>query len=234
MKTLMIVFFSLIACSGALAQQLPPRRVPLGGQRVPVSDSVVNRRFVRLNITDHKLAELKNIGLDLRDELLHSRSPNVMVDAAMLPVVFIGRVLSIVNTPCSRSDPFHSEVNVLVIDLLKGPRQLGDTLQLLRQSGIAIIDGSPRKIFYSNDPQFTVGDTALFFLDEIDHDPYLTASYKKYFSNRKAIDAPPRYWVRAANKHSIFDSHVNYYGSNLPIDSITTRIRKVARILNSR
>ena len=107
---------------------------PHGG-RVTASDSLINEHFRQANITEEKLAKLKEQGLDLRGHLSHSYDPDERVDAAMSDLVFIGKVLSIQDTRSSKSEPFHSKVNVQIIDLLKSPKQQNDTIQLLRESG---------------------------------------------------------------------------------------------------
>ena len=118
------------------------------------------------------------MGLDLRENMLHSYDADERVDAAMLPIVFIGKVLIIEDTPCAISEPFHSKVSVQIIDLLKGPKQRVNTIQLLRQSGAVLNYGNTKRIASTMEPTLTVGDTSVFYLDKIDDDPYLTTVYK--------------------------------------------------------
>ncbi len=231
MKTFFIAFICVISVRTVSAQQVKDNLMP-HGSRVTATDSVINGRFKERNITEQKLVKLKALGLDLREQLSHSRTPDERVDAAMLPIVFVGRVLSIENTPCPESEPFHSRVSVQIIKLLKGPRQPGDTIQLLRQSGIALINGQPREVIYSTDPPFTTGDTSVFYLDDISKDPYLATVYKAYIGKRKSAGTTPEYWVRGENKHDVINSVLDYYGSYMALDSFEMEIENVADILD--
>jgi hypothetical protein len=232
MRLLIILFFFIILIGIALAQQIDSKNTrPLGGRNV-ASDSSINERFKRHNITEEKLVKLKALGLDLREHLSHSHNADERVDAAMLDMVIIGKVLSIKDTLCPDTEPFHSRVNVQIIDLLKGPKQQGNTIELLRQSGVELYQGGTRKVAVSTDPPFTVGDTSVFYIGRIVDDPYLTSVYKDYFSKRKSMNEIPEYWVRAVNKHNIINSLVDYYGYYIPVDSFRVEIKNVAHIVD--
>ncbi len=232
MKSFLILLSFVVSIGTALAQQANERDDRSYGGRTIVSDSVINERFKRLNITEEKLVKLKALGIDLREHLSHRHYADERVDAAMLDLVIIGKILSIENTPYPDSEPFHSKVNVQIIDLLKGPKQQGNTIQLLRQSGLELYRGSTRRIAFSTDPTFIVGDTSVFYLTKIENDPYLTKVYKNYFSKRKSADASPQYWVRAVHKHDISNSIVDYNGHHMPVDSFKVEIKNVAHIVN--
>ena len=238
MKVFLTLFFFIVLITVGKAQWTNNHNVRPHSGRAVVSDSVVSQRFKRLCITEKKLEELKAIGVDLRYHLTQSHSPDERVDAVLGPVVIIGKVLNIKNflyKISSLSDtnhPFLSEVNVQIIDLLKGPKQLGDTIQILQQGGKAILHGKTENVFVSTEPKFTVGDTSVFYLSEIDHSSLLTALYKNYFSKRKLENASPAYWVRDENKHNIHNSVVDYYGYYIPVDSFKVEIKNVANIVD--
>ena len=84
----------------------------------------------------------------------------------------------------------------------------------------------------STDAIFTVGETSVFYSTNIEFDPYLTAVYKDYFSNKKSNEANPEYWVREGYKYKIINSHVNYNGYYIPIDSFKVEIKKIADIVD--
>ena len=239
MKVFLTLFFFIVLITVGKAQWTNNHNVRPHSGRAVVSDSVVSQRFKRLCITEKKLEELKAIGVDLRYQLTQSHSPDERVDAAMTPIVIVGKVLSIrdfhytlSSSLPDTSHPFLSEVNVQIIDLLKGPKNTGRTIQLMRQSGVAIYKGHEGETFISTDPVFTVGDTSVFYLSEIDHSSLLTALYKNYFSKRKLENASPAYWVRDENKHNIHNSVVDYYGYYIPVDSFKVEIKNVANIVD--
>jgi len=232
MRSLIIAFLLVIPIGIALAQRVESQNTRPHGGRTVASDSIINVHFKQANITENKLIKLKAQGIDLRDHLSHSYDADERVDAAMLPIVFIGKVLNIEDTLCPRSDPFHSKVNVQIIDLLKGPKQQGNTMQLLRQEGAVIDHGKTLVLDNSTDARFTIGDTSVFYLNDIDYDPFLTAVYKDFFSKRKSMNANPEYWVKGGHKHDISNSVVDYYGYHIPVDSFKVEIKNVAHIVD--
>lgn len=239
MKPFLFLFVFAISCGVVLSQQKmrtdSTKTRPHGG-RVIASDSLINEHFRQANITEEKLSKLKEIGLDLRGHLSQSYDADERVDAAMSDLVFIGKVLSIQDMPCAESEPFHSKVNVQIIDLLKGPRQQNDTIQLLIQSG-PITTKVNKKGHYlirdvTTDACFKIGKTYSLFAERTYNDPYLTTVYKDYFLKRKSAKMSPEYWVRGTDNYEIINSFVNYNGYYIPIDSFKVEIKKIADIVD--
>lgn len=112
-------------------------------------DSTTNKLVQRAGITSQKDEELKAIGVDLHDYVSRNSRGELLHDerchAGLSDLVFIGKVLSIVDIPGPSDDPFHSKVNVLILEVLRGPKQQSDTIQLLRQGGGIITDVTPSK-----------------------------------------------------------------------------------------
>jgi hypothetical protein len=201
--------------------------------RVPLKDEYINQGFQRQNITETKVEQLKKIGFDLREELSRGEGRDERVDAAMLDMVLIGKVMNIIDLPGPRADPFHSKVVVQIMELLRGPKQAGDTIQLLRQGGpITDYRGGKAIIRVSTESTMRIGETAAFFLTNVYHDSYLTTVNKSFFS-RQHLDLPnPSYWVSSNNKHGIVGSVVRYYDRDIPLDVFTSEMKEIAKIVD--
>jgi hypothetical protein len=176
----------------------------------------------RAGITSQKDEELKVIGVDLHDyvsrngrgELLHDERCH----AGLSDLVFIGKVLSIVDIPGPFDDPLHSKVNVLILEMLRGPKQQYDTMQLLGQGGGIVTDVPPSKdvLTYapkgatikvgkdvSTDARYRVGETSVYFAVNIDGHPFLSAIYKSTLPNAIQKYPNPSYFVMSDEKFEI-------------------------------
>ncbi len=213
-------------------------------------DSTTNVLLQRANITPQMLENLQAIGVDVHDYLSRNGRGEGIEDercqAATSDLVFIGKVLGIVDMPGSSTEPFHSKVNVQIIEILRGPKQLSDTIQLLRQSG-SVTDDSLKSKFAPHSPagakitvtkesatdaRYKIGETSVFFADNIEGHPYLTAIYKSTFKKAMLKFSNPSYFVMFNNKFQIKDSAVRYYGRNIPLEKLKSEIKQVAQIVD--
>ena len=213
-------------------------------------DSTTNAFLRRAKITSQKDQKLKEIGVNLRDYLSKNAhgitAPDEKDQAAMSDLVFVGKVLDVVDMPAPSAFPFHSKVNVQVLEVLKGPEQQEGTIQLLRQSG-TITDVPPPKRrppgvpanakvtisrTVTTDPTYKVGETSVFFADSIEGDPYLATVYKSVLSTAVERYPKPSYFVMSGGKFEIIDSLVVYFGHAIPLGQFTSDIRQVTAILD--
>ncbi|MDD8018266.1 MAG: hypothetical protein PHP42_07820 [Bacteroidota bacterium] len=195
-------------------------------------DSLLNKEFQKLGLTEEKLSKLKGIGIDVREDLYHGKAANEKLDAAMHDLIIIGKVLSIVDMPNLKSVPFHSKVNIQILEVLKGLKPQTDTIQLLREDG-PITDSSPAvRVEVVPSAKFVLGETAVYFLSNIYNDSFLTSRYKSYFSNKSAELPRQAYWVRPQSKHQIINSNVKYHERDIPLIEFVSEIKKVAQILD--
>jgi hypothetical protein len=199
---------------------------------LPLKDAQINNLFQARNITEDKLTKLKQMGIDLYGHLSRGEAPDERVDAAMVDMVIIGKVISIVDTPGLSSEPFHSKVNVEVVDILKGPNSQETTIELLRQSGPITDHGTPLNALYTNEPKYSIGETSVFFLSNIYHNPYLTTRYSSFFSKKQLNPKNPVYWVHSQSKLEIIGSNVSYYGRTISLEAFKSRIKSVSHIMD--
>ena len=219
-------------------------------QRIQTArDSILRNSLQRAKITSSEESKLKAIGVDVRDFLSRNlRGENINDErcmAVMSNIVFIGKVISIVNTPRPEDYPFHSKVNVQIIELLKGPKQKSDTIQLLRQGGpitdyrpkrnsppIPVPDSEKITVSTTTDANFKAGEISVFFASNIVNNPYLEPNYKTTISKAVQDNPKPSYFVMSNDKFEIKDSFIDFFGHKIPLEKIKKEIKQVAKILN--
>ena len=197
------------------------------------NNSIMNNEFERLGIKQTHLNKLEQIGVNLREYKYYNGIYDERIDAALKEFVIIGKVLNIVDVPGEKAKPYHSKVNIQILEVLKG-RSQSDTIQLLREDG-PITDGPPGAyLTVTHSANFSAGETSVFFLNNIYNDPYFTSRYKSSLS-KGASDIPnPTYWVRPIHKHQIVDSIVNYHGRMIPLAAFKSNVEKIVQILNEK
>src|ERR1035437_7006027 len=137
--------------------------------------SKINELFQNAKITPELEEKLKTINLDIRGYLSLHEGQDERCSALFCELIFIGKVLSIVDMPGPKSDLFHSKVNILIVEILKGPKQIKDTIQLMRKGGpitADVVNGIlPGTIFQTTtDAIYRIGETSVFYANTIDND----------------------------------------------------------------
>lgn len=84
----------------------------------------------------------------------------------------------------------------------------------------------------STDARYRVGETSVYFADNIDGHPYLSAVYKSTLPDAIKKYPMPSYFVMSKEKFEIKDSAVYYWGRNIPIEQFKTEIKQIARIVD--
>ena len=236
MKTILAIVVCAISL-GSVRAQLGDKPDTLnttsGNQRARMSDSQIDDELQRYNITEDKTAKLKELGLDLRGFLSGKTGWDERAMAAITDLVIIGKVLSIQDMPGPESVPFHSTANVLIVELLRGPKLKGDTIHLLRKAGPVTGYGKDIRVFSSADARIAVGETSVLYIDNIEHDQFLNSAYKNFFSHGGSTFPRPSFWIAVGGKLPIRDSLVEYNGHKYPLDKFTSEIREMSSILDT-
>lgn len=234
---ILIVFSSFSLCWAQQQHQPDSVEATSRAYRRPLGETQINEVFRSHGITAEKLARLKQMGVDLHRYLARGEYPDYRIKAVFYKMVVLGKVLRIVNMAAPSSDPFHSNpfhsrVIIQILNLLKGPNQVGDTVRLARQSGLAINHGDTSWVSYTNEPNFWVGETAVFFLQNIYTSSYFRSAYKSFFSKAEPEFPNPTYWVQKVDKYDIVDSVVKGYGEEVPLGTLESEVKQIAEIVD--
>jgi len=212
-----------------------------------LSDKTNNVFLQRAKITPQLEEELKTINLDVRGYLSLHKNKDERSEAALFDLVFIGKVLNIIDTPNPKSDLFHSKVNIQVLEVLRGPKQERDTIQLLRRSGS--ITDSPESLNlpsgiipsgkllttnFSIDATYKIGDTSVFFAYRFeDHPIWISSWCDQSTLSKEVLKYPnPSYYVSNSGKFEIVNSMIEFYDRTIPLEQFKEEIKQVAKIVD--
>lgn len=230
-KVVRICFLLIIAWMFVYTQQ---KQKSTSFDKKVALDSLLNKKFESLGITESKLLKLKQIGINLRD-IAHQKLEidDERIDAVTQDLVIIGKVLNIVDFPGTTLMPYHSKVNVLIIEVLKGAKPQHDTIQLVRENG-PITDGSLKgsQLIVTNTTNFSIGETSVFFLTNVFTDPYFNSRYKSFFINHSTELPNPSYYVRPNHKHEVIGSMVQYHKRSIPLEKFKSNVKKINKLLS--
>jgi hypothetical protein len=149
--------------------------------------------------------------------------------------------------PSPKSDLFHSKVNIQIMEVLKGPKQQRDTIQILRHSGpitdspesLNIPSGkipSGKLLTYgvSIDPTYEIGETSVFFAYRFEDNPIWISSGCDQATLSKAIRKYPNpsYYISNSGIFDIKNSMVLFDGHLIPVEQFKEEIKQVAQIMN--
>jgi hypothetical protein len=207
-----------------------------GYHRKTLPDSTINHLLQRAKITPQLEEKLKIINVDIRSYFANHEKRDEQCQAVLYDLVIFGKVINIVDLPGPESEMFHTKVDIQIFDVLRGPKQQGDTLQIMQQGGPIISDIHPgERMTLSLEPRFTIGDLSVFFLINVQDAPddiYLKHIHKSNFSQLLLKYPKPVYWASGQNKHDIINSYVNYFGRYIPIEQFISKIKQVAQIVD--
>lgn len=236
MKTLLVIVvftLSLISARAQLGGRPDTLRTPSRTQKARFSDADITEKFHQYGITEEKLRKLKQLGLDLRGVLSGVSNWDQRAMVAITDVVIIGRVLRITDMPGPSSAPFHSAAEVLILEKLKGPVMTADTIHLLRISGPVTDMERDAEVFTAEDANVAVGEIAVFSILNIEHDQFITAISRGYFSQPNHNLPNPSYWIAVRRKHEIRDSIVQFNDRKMPLIQFENEVRDLSKVLDT-
>jgi hypothetical protein len=134
------------------------------------------KEYDKYGLTEEKLNKLNEIGIDLRHG--KATSPE-MIMSAYTDAIVIVKIVAILDWPGPKDQLFHTKVRACIQEVLKGKAIVGDTIEILQESGPIVGSGEPYNVAVSSDAGFYLGEESIIFLRRMNKDNYLTCSVNK-------------------------------------------------------
>jgi hypothetical protein len=242
---LVTIFFTtyVLAQQEGVVESLKPKI----GDRKHLIDNKNNFLLQCARITPQLEEKLKTINLDVRSYLTRHEVEDERSKAALHDLVFIGKVINIEDMPGLKSDLFHSKVNIQIVEVLRGPKQKRDTIQILRHSGPItdspeslnipsgkIPSGKLLTLTTSLDPTYNIGETSVFFAYRFEDNPiWISSKCDQAKLSKEVLKYPnPTYYISNSGIADIKNSMVLFDGHLIPVEQFKEEIKQVAQIVD--
>jgi hypothetical protein len=182
----------------------------------------------KFGLTEKKLDKLNEIGVDLRHGKVKSHE---MAKAACSDAVVVVTIIGISDWPGPKEQLFHSKVKARIQEVLKGKAIVGDTVELLEESG-RVSDSTEYRMVVSEEAYFKYGEEYIIFLRRMNKDTYLTSPF-----NRKSFDRgnfgsdSTRFYVGGGSSIPIQNGKIYVSGLLQDVTQLKGDIKKVASVL---
>lgn len=190
---------------------------------------VQQKEYEKYGLTEDKLNKLNEIGIDLQNGKASSRE---MIMAAYTDAVVVVKIVEILGWPGPAEQLFHTRVKACIQEVLKGKAIVGDTIELLQESGPLTGLEKANRVAVSTDVSFYIGEESIIYLRRMSKDNYLTSECnKKGFDLGNFESDSTHFYVGEGSKVLIEDGKCVINGKTIDVSQFKSDIKKVAAVL---
>jgi hypothetical protein len=184
------------------------------------------KEYDKYGLTEEKLNKLNEIGIDLRHG--KAASPE-MIMSIYTDAVVVVKIVAILDWPGPVEQLFHTKIKACIQEVLKGKAIVGDTIELLQESGPIVGSGEADRVAVSTDVGFYIGEESIIFLRRLNKVSFLTSS-----GNRRGFDLgnfesdSTRFYVGQNSKVVIKNGKCLIGGKTIDVSQFKSDIKKIA------